>query len=77
MKVWLRLNNSFRNLTFLLVIAKLVECDCYIWLATPLMEFPCGGASWTLDQHNSMKIRENPESVLPGLFILLHPNTMC
>ena len=23
-----------------------------------------------------MKIRENPENVLPGLWILLHPNTM-
>ena len=40
------------------------------------MKFPCGGASWTLDSHNSMKIRENPENVLPGLWILLHLNTM-
>ena len=43
---------------------------------TPLMKFPWGGASWTLDSHNSMKIPENPENVLPGLWILLHPNTM-
>ena len=32
------------------------------------------GASCTLDQHNSMKIRENAENVLSGLWILLHPN---
>ena len=39
------------------------------------MKFPCGGASWTSDSHNSMKIRRNPENLLPGLWILLHPNT--
>ena len=27
-------------------------------------EFPCWDASWTLDPHNSVKIRENPENVL-------------
>ena len=26
---------------------------------------------------NSMKIRENPENALPGLWILLHPNAVC
>ena len=34
------------------------------------------GASWTLDLHNSMKVCENPESVLTGLWILLHPNRL-
>ena len=41
-----------------------------------MMKFLCGGASWTLDSHDSMKIPENTENVLPGLRILLHPNTM-
>ena len=36
-----------------------------------------GGASGTLDHYNSIKIRENTENVLPGLWILFHPNTMC
>ena len=36
-------------------------------LVMPLMKLQCGGASWTLDPHNSMKIHENPENVLPGL----------
>ena len=46
-------------------------------LATPLMKFPLWGASWTLDPHNYMKIRKNPESVLIGLWILSHPNIVC
>ena len=29
-----------------------------------------------LDPQNSMKIRENPENIRPGLWIILHPNTM-
>ena len=41
-----------------------------------MMKFPCGGASWTLDSYNSMKICKNPENFLPGLWILLHLNTM-
>ena len=36
-----------------------------------------GGPSWTLDQQNSVKICENLENVRPGLWIFLHPNTMC
>ena len=43
----------------------------------PLIKFACGGASWTLNPYNSMKIRENPENARPGLSISLHPNTMC
>ena len=46
-------------------------------LATLLMKVLSGGTSWTLDPHNSMKIRENPENVLPGLWILWHLNAMC
>ena len=46
-----------------------------------LMKFTGGGrgrgASGTLDHYNSIKIRENTENVLPGLWILFHPNTMC
>ena len=42
-----------------------------------MMKYPCWGASWTLDPYNSMKTREKPENVLPGLWILLHPSTMC
>ena len=49
----------------------------FLGLATSLMKFPCGDASWTLDPHNSMKIRENPENICTGLWIILHPNTMC
>ena len=45
-------------------------------LETPMMKFPCRDASWTLDPHNSMKTRENPENFLPGLWILLYPNTV-
>ena len=44
--------------------------------ATPFLKFLCRTASWTLEPHNSMKIRENPGSFLPGLWILQHPNTM-
>ena len=40
------------------------------------MKFPYGGKNWTLGMHNSMEILENPENVLPGLWIILHPNTM-
>ena len=46
-------------------------------LATPLMLFLCWEASWTFDPHNSIKIRTSSENVLPGLRVLLHPNTMC
>ena len=37
------------------------------------MKFPSGGASWTLDPHNSMKVGKNPESVLLvcGVFCIL------
>ena len=47
-------------------------------LATTLMKFQCKGASWIIrnKSHNSMKIRENPQNVLPGLWILVQPNTM-
>ena len=41
------------------------------------VKFPCGGATWTLDPQNFMKIRKNPENVCPGLRILLHHNAMC
>ena len=41
------------------------------------MKYPCGGAKWTLDLHDSMKICEKPENVLLGLWIHLHPSTMC
>ena len=40
-------------------------------------KFTCGGANCTLTLPNSMKICENPVNVFPGLWILLHPNTMC
>ena len=40
------------------------------------MKFLSGGVSWTLDPHNSMKICENPENVLPGLWILLYLSAM-
>ena len=41
------------------------------------VKFPCGGATWTLDPQNFMKICKNPENVYPGLWILLHHNAMC
>ena len=41
------------------------------------VKFPCGGATWTLDPQNFMKVRKNPENVCPGLRILLHHNAMC
>ena len=37
-------------------------------LAIILMIFTCGGANWTLDQDNSVKIRENTENVCPDSF---------
>ena len=40
------------------------------------MKFPCVGARWTLDSHNSMKIPENAKNLLPSMWILLHLNTM-
>ena len=51
-------------------------CLGFLW-TSPLMEFLCGDPSSTLHVHNSMKICENPENFLPGLWILLHHNTMC
>ena len=39
------------------------------------MKSSCGGVSWALNQHCSLKIRENPENVHPGLWILLHHKT--
>ena len=49
---------------FVLVISLITR------LATPLMKFPYGSAIWTLDPHNSRKIRGNPENVRPRLWIL-------
>ena len=46
-------------------------------LTTPWIKFLWAGTSWTLDPHNSIKICGDPENVLPGLWVLLHPNTMC
>ena len=43
-------------------------------LATPLIKFLCYGVCWTLDAHNSMKIRKNPGSTLLGLWIFLQAN---
>ena len=45
-------------------------------LSDAIEEIPCGGASWTLNRHHSMKIRENPEHVLSGLQIFFD-FTMC
>ena len=42
----------------------------------PLLKFPCGGATWTLDLQNSIKIHKNSENVYPGLWILLPHNAM-
>ena len=44
-------------------------------LVTPLMKFPFGGVSWTLDLHNFMKICKNAEYVNPDLwfFCILIP----
>ena len=48
-------------------------------LATPWTKFHWGGwgVSWTLVLHNFMKICKNAENVSHGLWILLHPNTIC
>ena len=42
-----------------------------------LMNFLCGGASWTLDPHNSMNLRKSRKCPPWFVGIQLHPSTMC
>ena len=60
-------------MTGLCVLAFVYHCVLCIlyWI-----KFPHEGKKWTLGMRNSMEIPDNPENVVPGFWILSHPNTI-
>ena len=64
---------SKSQVIFLHIIVCLTVYRRFRGLATLLMKFLCGGASWTLDPHNSMKIQKMSS---PACGFFLQPNTM-
>ena len=69
------------NFTTFCLIRKLC-CDKYIsviiddfWVSYATDEISVRGCK-TLDPHNSMTIYENPENILLGLWVILHPDTI-